>query len=363
MTHPASLPTTTVKGPVIEASISPQPAITFLSVVEMMLRRPRLIVGLPLLAALTIGTIGLLSHRAYTASTQFVPQSSDLSASKMAGLAAQFGVAVPGIGGGQSPDMYAALIVSRSSLAALVDSTYRFQADGKTYSGTLVSLYNTTGNTPADAREKAIKKLERDVSVDIGLKSGVISVKVRARWPALAQQLCERILAYVNAQNLATRQARARAEQQFYEERLRESEAEVRVGENALESFLAQNRNGMNAPRLSREEERLRRVISMRQQVFTSLMQAREQASMDAAHNTPVISLVDPPNLPYRPDSRLLAIKVVLGGLGALLLACVIGLALDAVARTRRDDPITFARLSALRQEAFSRLFFRRRAV
>ena len=137
----------------------------------------------------------------------------------------------------------------------------------------------------------------------------------------------------------------------------------MRVGENALEAFQAQNRNGMNAPRLSREEERLRRVISMRQQVFTSLMQAREQASMDAAHNTPVISLIDPPSLPYRPDSRLLAIKIVLGGLGALLLACVIGLALDAVARKRREDPIAFARLSAMRRDALGRLFFRRRTV
>ena len=337
------------------------PPVTLFSFVEMMLRRPRLVVGLPFVAALLVGSIGLIRHRTFSSSAQFVPQATDLAASRMAGLAAQFGVTVPGADRSQSADAYAALIVSRSSLGALVDSTYRFTADGQPFAGNLIALYRTSGSTPADRRERAIKDLAKDVSVDIGLKSGVINVKVRSRWAPLAQQLCQHILDYVNARNLSSRQARARAEEQFYQERLSQAASELRAAEDELEIFSARNRSGTStAPRLSREEERLRRLIMMRQQVYTSLMQARDQASMDAVHNTPVISILDRPNLPFRPDSRLLVLKVAAAALGAFVLACAIGMGLDALDRKRAQDPALFARMAAMRRDALARLLGRR---
>ncbi|MEO7771935.1 MAG: hypothetical protein ABIX19_12970 [Gemmatimonadaceae bacterium] len=329
----------------------------------MVLHRPRLVVGLPFLACVLVGSIGLIRHPSFSSSAQFVPQATDMAASRMAGLAAQFGVTVPGADRSQSPDAYAAMIVSRSSLGALVDSTYHFTEDGHTFSGNLVSLYETSGNNVEDRRERAIKDLAKDVAVDIGLKSGVINVRVRSRWAPLAQQLCQHILDYVNARNLSSRQARARAEELFYQERLSQAASELRAAEDELEGFSARNRNGTaTSPRLSREEERLRRLIVMRQQVYTSLMQARDQASMDAVHNTPVISILDRPNLPYRADSRLLVLKVAAAALAALVLACAIGLGLDALDRKKQEDPALFAHIADMRRDAFARLLGRRRA-
>lgn len=353
----ATLLPTSMNGDALDESHSP---VTLLSVVEAVFRRPRLVFGLPLVAALVVGIVGLVRHRTYTSSAQFVPQSSDMSLSRVAGLAAQFGVSVPGANPSQSPDAYAALVTSRSSLESLVDSTYRFDADGRRYAGNLVELYKTPGPSPAARREKAIKDLGKAISVDIGLKSGIISIKVRSKWAPLAQQLCQHVLDYVNAHNLATRQSQARAEEEFYRERLGQAAQELRAAEDALEAFSASNRGGVvSSPRLSRDEERLRRAISMRQQVYTSLVQAHDQASLDALHDTPVISIIDQPNLPNLPDSRLLAIKVVLAGIAAFLVAIGIAMALNAVHRRRVTDPELFAYLTELRRAAVARLLFR----
>jgi hypothetical protein len=65
---------------------------------------------------------------------------------------------------------------------------------------------------------------------------------------------------------------------------------------------------------------RLEREVDWRQQVFTSLVQSFERARIDEVRNTPVITVIEAPTRPVRPDGR----GVVKWGIAALALGIVI---------------------------------------
>ena len=87
---------------------------------------------------------------------------------------------------------------------------------------------------------------------------------------------------------------------------------DLQEAENRLAGFLKVNRDYQNAPDLRFQYDRLNREVSIQQQLFVSLAQSFEQAKIDEVRDTPVISVVEAPEVPARPDSRFLAIKVCL---------------------------------------------------
>ena len=84
--------------------------------------------------------------------------------------------------------------------------------------------------------------------------------------------------------------------------------------------------------------EILEREISLRQQVYATLMQSLEQARISEVRDTPVITVLQEPYLPPGPDDRslllMLVIGIVAGGITGLGFAFV----LDAIRRPDSGD-------------------------
>jgi uncharacterized protein involved in exopolysaccharide biosynthesis len=135
------------------------------------------------------------------------------------------------------------------------------------------------------------------------------------------------ILDRLNWFNLVTRQSQAGAERRFMEGRLDEARAELRTAEDRLQNFLQRNRDFRNSPELTFQQDRLARDVQMRQQVYTSLAQAYEQARIEEVRDTPVITVVEQPDLPIRPDRRGAArsalVALIAGGMLGTLIAFV----------------------------------------
>ncbi|MGH7701841.1 MAG: GNVR domain-containing protein, partial [Gemmatimonadales bacterium] len=127
--------------------------------------------------------------------------------------------------------------------------------------------------------------------------------------------------------------------------------ADLREAEDRLQEFLQRNREFRNSPQLAFEYDRLQREVTMRQQVYTTLAQGYEQARIDEVRNTPLISIVEQPDLPVKPKSRRLILKTLLGLTLGGLLGLFLALWLDLVARDRVRSPEQFDRFSALRAE------------
>lgn len=302
-----------------------------------------LILGCAAAVLTVVVGVTLLTPRTYTATAQFMPQTRKLS-SNLSGLAAQFGVALPGTDPGQSPQFYVDLLESRAILGQVADTVYAGAAGPARPArvARLADWYQVTEPSPARRRDGVIDRLRRDVSARASTGSGIVSLRVRAPDPALARQLAARLLTLLDAFNRETRQTQASAERAFTARRLSEVLSELRLGENRLQLFLEQNRGFRDAPALRLQEDRLRRDLAVQQQVYTTLAQAVEQARIEEVRDTPLLTTVEMPNQPSRPDSRYVVLKAMFSGIFGLLIGLLAALLRDgrAGAATRAAEAL-----------------------
>jgi uncharacterized protein involved in exopolysaccharide biosynthesis len=332
-----------------------QEELSLLAIANVLLRHRGLIAGTAILLAAAVSGVALLLPRTYTAHSTLTPQSRR-SASSLSGIAAQFGLALPAAEGGQSPAFYADLLVSRQLMGEVVDTRFEYPSDTGVASGTLTQIYRSKGATPALRRDAAIRRLTKEVDANTVQKTGVIDLAVTARNPVLAQRISQRLIDLLNEYNLHTRQSQAAAERRFTEQRLGEVRRDLRGAEDALQRFLQRNRDYRNSPELTFQQERLQREVTLEQELYTTLAEAFEQAKIEEVRDTPVITVVEAPEAPVRPDPRGLLrngiLALVLGGLLGVALA--IGRAYAVNARSlRAQEASEFERL---RHEAFQDL-------
>jgi uncharacterized protein involved in exopolysaccharide biosynthesis len=332
--------------------------LSLLVVAEAALRYRRMLFGLPVALGLVAVVLGLLL-RGHTASASFLPETAGGDLSRYANLAAQFGVSLPVSGRTQeSPDFYVELLRSRELLSAVALDTFRIagEPDGQdTMHGPLVDLLRVEDETP-DARVlQAVEKLRGRVSANVELASGVVTLEVTLGHPALAEQVARRLLDRLNAFNLGKRQSRARAERAFIAERLEAAQQELRQAEAELERFLAANRRYQDSPQLVFAAARLQRRVDLRQQVFSMLAQAYEQARIDEVRDTPVLTILDAPEGSSEPSGSVIVLLLA-GMMAGFAVALAWVLAGEYVAREREVNPSAVARLVAVWSEITPRL-------
>ena len=328
---------------------------SLLAIANVLLRYRGLVVGTAVVLTLVVSVWTLLVPRTYTAQSSLTPQSRR-STTTLTGLASQFGLALPLGDGGQSPAFYADLLTSHHILGAVVDTKFEYPTDTGVVRGTLIDIYKSKGARPALRRDAAIRRLGNDVQATTVQKTGVIDLAVTTRNPVLALQVSTRLIELLNQFNLESRQTQAGAERRFTEQRLGEVKGDLRAAEDQLQHFMQRNREYRNAPELNFQQERLQRQVTLQQQLYTTLSQSFEQAKIEEVRDTPVITVVEPPEAPVRPDPRGLVRNVFLTIiLGTVLgMALAIGRAYAVNARSLRTHEVT--EFDRLRRETFADL-------
>ena len=250
---------------------------------------------------------------------------------------------------------YAALLRSPEILFATVETEYSVpagDASGSSRQATLLELFNARGDTRGARIEMAARALNDRLSVGVERETGVVSLSVTTKSAALSQQIASRMLELVNDFNLKTRQSQAAAERRFISGRLGESALELSAAEDSLQSFLQQNRRYENSPELTFEFDRLERRVALRQQIYTTLSEAYEEARIDEVRNTPVITIVEQPKLAARRDPRRLVFKALLGLILGGIVGLLVGLLRDAAERARRDESDSYDEFMSLGKSA-----------
>lgn len=315
-------------------------------------QRTLLVIG-PIIG-LTFGVLSSVLWRDYTAESRFRPESSLGDASRLAGIASQFGLSLPNVEDPGSLEFYEELARSRDLLREVVQSTLRFVVrpeSNDSIGGTVLELYGVSGDTPDERVQRAVDLLRGNVLATSHSRAGLVEVRTSGAWPGLAEAVNRRLLDLINRFNLESRQSRAGAERRFVEARMEEARRELQDAEGALERFLERNRRYTQSPQLTFEAARLQRRVDLRQQVFVSLAQAYEQARIDEVRNTPVITVVDGPEGSARASRG-----VVVSGLVGLVLAFLVSLALafarEHLSALRAQSPAEYEHLAALWQHA-----------
>jgi tyrosine-protein kinase Etk/Wzc len=309
--------------------------LTLAGLLAFLLRHRRLILSTGLAAFLLVGFVTFLRHRAYTSTARFMPQTSEGTLGQLSGLAATFGVSVPASDPGSSPGFYGELLKSRDVLRRTVETRYAFAVAGDSIRGTLIDLYESKGKTAPARRDAAAKELLDNIDVTVSRETGTIDLEVTSPYAELSQQIGRRMIELVSEFNLTRRQTKAGAERRFVEARVAEAKDTLHAAEARLQAFLQRNRAYQSAPSLLFEHDRLQRDVSMQQQLYTTLSQSFEVARIDEVRNTPVITLMESPDLPAKPDPRLALVKGILAGLLGLALGAFIAAVRQAFAGFR----------------------------
>jgi len=306
-----------------------------LALANVVVRRRR-IIGALMLAGATLGlTLGLVSTRMYVSNATFIPQGSDAGVSTGLALAAsQFGVRVPTTGATWGPPIYVELLQSRALLEPIALDTLAVAEQGGRRVA-VMDLLGVAGSTSSKRADVAVRALARIVTAEEDRKLGAVKLSVKTAWPSVSFAIAQRLVRGVNLFNLETRKSQAAAERQFAETQAGEAEAALRAAEDRLQSFLQQNRSISGSQELAFAMDRLRREVALRQQVYTSLVQNREEARLREVRDTPVITVLEEPRLPVMGEGRKSLQKAILGGLAGGIFGVLIAFLARALAEAR----------------------------
>jgi uncharacterized protein involved in exopolysaccharide biosynthesis len=303
-------------------------------------RRHRRVLLATLVSGIVISVaVAFLLPRTYTARGSFVPQQGRAQMSALASLAAQFGVAVPVTDATRSPAFYVTLLDSKNLLSHVVEDSFPTKATAAVVPRSLEDYLSARGRTSGERRESAIKKLKRRLAVSVDQKAGLVAIEVQLRDADIARDVVRALLSQIDSFNLRTRQTQAISERKFTEGRLQGARAELRQAEDELLAFLQSNRDFRGSPHLTFLYDRLGRNVSLKQQLYTTLSQAYEQARIEEVRDTPVITVVEDPLLPARPDPVPLTRALIAGLFLSIAAAVIIGRRRDAAAPLRRELP------------------------
>ncbi|MGH2395469.1 MAG: hypothetical protein ACRDFW_00455 [bacterium] len=265
-------------------------------------------------SALALGA-SRMAPKTFTSTASFVPEKEGPSQlpSGLSSLAGQLGITTDDAR--NSPQFYAKVLGSRALRLAVANDTSR-QDDSP--SRTIGEALGCTGSNPEKFAECAVRKLDARTRVVIDPRSQVVTLAVGARHSRLAQEIATSYLRALSDFNLSLRQSNAGVRREFLQKRADEAQDLLADAEDVLKSFHARNRRIEDSPALLVEEGRLRRAIDRRQEIFLFLMRQLEQAKLDEVRNTPVITVVDRPNRPYRRSAPKTLVWMALAGfLGA----------------------------------------------
>ena len=278
------------------------------------LRTLFLIAGITLVVATTRPT-------RYTSSASFLPETSEPSVTGALALAQQLGVSLGGGSSERRPEFYADLVTSSEILRSTVVTRYPIEdAAGERGEIDLIEYYEVNEDTKEGRIERAMERLNDDLSVATDPNTGIVGFSITTSDPLLSQGVAAQILDRVNDFDLNTRQSQAGAERLFAGDRLIQQTRELRRAEDSLQIFLVENRVFSDSPILQFEHDRLQRTVGMRQQLVTSLTQTFEQARIDEVRNTPLITLIELPRVPALHDSKSRLLILLLGTMSGLAL-------------------------------------------
>ena len=353
------------QGAMTGASTTPAPVlrhddeISLLVLGAVLLRWRRRIIPLSLAGAGLGLAAGLLTTPVYTSRARFLPQVSEGSASGLALVASQFGIRVPTSGGAWGPPVYVELLRSRVLLEPIaLDTVVLAEEGGRRVA--LMDLLEVDAPTPTRRADRAVTALARIVKSREIRALSAVEVTVTTRWPSVSLTLAERLVRGVNQFNVETRRSQAAAERQFVEVQAGEAERALRDAEDRLQGFLQRNRV-ITSPELDFERDRLQRQVALRQQVYTSLVQNREEARIREVRDTPVITVLEEPRLPVVPQARKPVFKGLLGALAGAMLGALIAFVAQGLSGARRHPSGEAREFFELVEEATPRFLKRGR--
>ncbi len=330
---------------------------TLLSLLNILLRRVLWFILVPVVF-LALGLAYALTRPvAYTATSILKPEGSSSSLTQLAGVAAQFGLNVPGDARGQSVDTYAQLLLAPDVLREVVQKP--FPAAGNR---TLLRHYAVDAALPQRMQlQRATGALEGSINVTTMPAAGLLYVKTTADTPELAEAINDALITALERRTEERRRSRAQTDREFVDSQLRDAQSDLSRAENSLKAFRERN-HVVQSPELVTEQGRLERTVQLRQSMYLSLAQGLEQARVNELRSGPTLSIIGNPAGTAVRRGRHLSLVVVLSILVGMFVASALALVAHYWNAQREGGGMAYLEFIALRDRMLGRRAARRLA-
>ncbi|WP_306598037.1 hypothetical protein [Geothrix sp. 21YS21S-2] len=281
-----------------------------------------------LLAGCVVGlisaVISVFLPNYYTSETRILPvdaKGAGGGLGNLAAAAAAFGVGLPSNDGGESN--FVDIINSRWMRERLLATEFRFHyrawrfGEDREYRTTLAEFFHVTNPDRGVAVMAELVKSGRDT------KTKILTITAETRSPELSMAIVQRTASLLEAFVQAKGRTRGGSKAVFAEQRLKEAEGEYLQAEDVFRRFMEGNRNYLTSqdPGVRLQGARLEANVKLRQQLLSTLALNREQALMEEKNDLPILSVMDPANLPVE-KSRPSRKAITLTGFFLATLGC-----------------------------------------
>jgi uncharacterized protein involved in exopolysaccharide biosynthesis len=265
------------------------------------------------------------TDKKYTANVSVIPSAANFSQ----GLANQLG-AIAGLAGlnmpsasGQSQEMFRGILLSNRVLETVLFDTFTTKQNSLAEQTLLIRLLKLKAISASDSLEKGLKEMRNKViSIDINPDNDILILHVTLGSPYVAAEVANEMVALLDdiVQNQVQKEYRQQLS--YLNNRISETEINLKLAEDNLQQFLERIRN-IKEPRNQIEEIRHRREVELQTVIYTELQKQKETYILQNMINLSSIKVLDkavPPFRKSRPKRLLLLIS-----LGMLEVCCQIG--------------------------------------
>jgi uncharacterized protein involved in exopolysaccharide biosynthesis len=301
-----------------------QPAIAifdFQAVWPLIKNRWRFLLKFGIACAVVAGAISFLVPNRYTATATILPTTNGGVSGGLLSLAENIpGLDLSSLGSAEkSPSLlYPEILSSRLVAQEVLDHPYIYKHKGKWQTQNLYQYFDIKNP------DKAVDALSQIVNYSTDRKTGVLTINVTTVNPQLSALVANYYLECLDNFNQNQRKTSAGQNRQFIEKRLAEAKSELAEAESNLKNLRQQNMNYYSAtdPELAMIHGQLQREVEVKSQVYLTLCQQYELASIQEKKESPVIQILDsaqPPTIKSGPK-RVMAVVVgfLMGFLAAL---------------------------------------------
>ena len=149
------------------------------------------------------------------------------------------------------------------------------------------------------------------IDVNANVKTGLITVNVLLEQPKLARNIANFISVFVANWLTDTQKESIKRNLEFINERAAVLGSELQDAENELKKFRETNRNILNSPDLQLELQRLQRQVTIKQEVYLTMVKQREINQFEENKSADVIRILDKAItrfIPTKPNKKFIVV-------------------------------------------------------
>lgn len=148
-------------------------------------------------------------------------------------------------------------------------------------------------------QDEVAKDIRKDISLSVDKKTSVISLSVTAQDPHVAARITEEVIARLKTYVTNYRTEKSRTDLAYYENLYTEAKNSYFTAQQRYANYVDRNQ-GVILQRVKTEQERLQNEMNLAYQLYNSCAQQLQAARAKVQMETPVFTVINPPQVPLK---------------------------------------------------------------